>query len=166
MSMRRLERELKGENIPQRHKRRMMGKVKVRAAELSLAAAFCVATCGQPSDSCDLHRGPWCLSKQAHTLKHICRTLTDAESSICLLGCYPVSSEWAERSSGLVCLSLPHAGSKDFPNISSSTKCQCIENNCFCFYGLSPLCNHKENSIQNWDDHTLARWETGCCKGD
>lgn len=85
MSMRRLEREIKEENIPQRHKSRLMGKVRVRAAEWWLAAAFCLATCGQPSDSCDLHRGPWCLRKQAHTLKHICRTLADAESSICIL---------------------------------------------------------------------------------
>lgn len=102
MSLRRLERELKEENIPQRHNSGVTGKVKVRAVESLLAAAFCVATCGHPSDSCDLHRGPWCLGKQAHTRKHICRTLTAAESSICILCCDPGSCEWAERSSRLL----------------------------------------------------------------
>lgn len=67
--MRRLDRELKEEKIPQRHKSGMLGKVKVRAVKSWLAAAFCVATCGPPSDSCDLHRGPWCLSKHTHMQK-------------------------------------------------------------------------------------------------
>lgn len=139
MSMRRLERELTEETIPQRHKSRMMGKVKVRAVELWLAAAFCLATCGQPSDSCDLHRGPWCLSKQAHTLQHICRTLTDAESSICIVCCYPVSCEWAERSS--VCSSVSRLlAAKTFltfqvPQSVSALKIIA----CFGFYSLSPL---------------------------
>lgn len=165
MSMRRVERELKEENIPQRHQSRMTGKVKVRAAELSLAAGFCVATCGPPSDSCDLHRGPWCLSKQAHTLQHICRNASRCwiEHLHPPLFILLVLSGLAKQH---VLQRPPHAGSKDVPNISSSTKCQRIEDNRFCFYSLSQLCNHKENAIQNWGDHTLGAGRRSCCKGD
>lgn len=43
-----------------------------------------------------------------------------------------------------------------FHTFSSSTKCPGIEDGCFCFYSLHLLYNGKENSIQNWDDHTPA----------